>query len=180
MTRKAMEVSAGSQGLLFLPHLAAAAAPRWNTQARGVLLGMTLSHDKRHMIRAFMEGIILEQKDILNSFSEKGFSYEKIRIIGGPTKSELWNQIQADIYQVPVETLAVKDAAVLGGAMAGAVGIGLYDDFRQAADVLVKPECCYEPIPENSKVYQELYEIYADTYQELERAGIYKRISALQ
>jgi len=180
MTKKAEEVPAGAQGLLFLPHLAAAAAPRWNTKARGALLGMTLSHDKRHLIRAFMEGIILEQKDILNSFSEKGFSYEKIRIIGGPTKSQLWNQIQADIYQVPVEMLKVKDAAVLGGAMAAAVGIGIYNDFRQAADDLVRVQQCYEPIAENRKLYQELYAIYVDTYQELDRAGIYERIAALQ
>lgn len=180
MTAEAKFAPPGSGGLLFLPHLAAAAAPRWNTNARGIWLGCNLSHERAHMIRSVMEGIILEQKDILNSFARMGFSYEKIRIIGGPTRSQLWNQIQADIYGVPAETLAVKDAAVLGGAMAGAVGIGLYQGFAQAAHALVKVGKRYEPIPENSKVYQELYGIYRDVYKAMEEQRIYGRIAALQ
>lgn len=180
MTAEAALVPAGAEGLLFLPHLAAAAAPRWNTEARGVLLGMTLSHQNSHLIRAFMEGIILEQKDILNSFSRMGISCDRIRIIGGPTKSELWNQIQADIYGIPTETLKVKDAAVLGGAMAAAVGIGLYDGFREAADALVHADCCYEPSAENRNVYEALYELYTDTYRALEGQGIYRRLAELQ
>lgn len=180
MTEKAQMVPPGSNGVLLIPHFAGAAAPRWDTQARGVLLGMTLAHGREHLVRAFMEGIILEQKDILCAIKKQGIEFQSIRVIGGPTKSVLWNQIQADIYGMPVETLKVKDAAVLGGAMAGAVGIGLYSGFYEAAQKMVKVDRRYEPLEENKQIYQELYEIYVDALLALKSKNIYGRIAKLQ
>lgn len=180
MTSMAAQTPPGANGLLVIPHFAAAAAPRWDTTARGLILGMTLSHQREHLTRAFMEGIILELKDILNAYSRLNLNVDQIRIIGGPTRSKLWNQIQADIYGIPTETLKVKDAAVLGGAMAAAVGIGLYDNFKDAAESLVHVDCVYEPILENQKIYRELYELYSDTYEALKDAKVNSRIAALQ
>lgn len=180
MTREAARAPAGAGGLLVMPHLAAAAAPKWNTAARGVVLGATLAHEKHHFIRAFMEGIVLEQKDILQSFFNMGFSCSEIRIIGGPTKSDLWNQIQADVYGIPVESLRVKDAAVLGGAMAAAVGAGMYGGFREAAERMARVDRRFEPRRENRAVYEELYQIYLEAYRALEASSVYRRITDLQ
>lgn len=169
-----------SNGLLCMPFFAGAASPRWNVNARGMFFGLTLSHTRADMARACMEGIILEQKDIIENFKDNGVAVNKVRIIGGPTKSEIWNQIQADVYDVPAETLKVKDAAVLGAALAGAVGVGLYANVREAVDDLVKFDKRYEPIPENAEKYRELFGIYCDIYQALSDNGVYDRIANLQ
>ena len=180
LTDMAGKISCGADGLLCIPHLATAACPRWNPKARGVLFGLTLAHTKAHLARSFMEGIILEQKDILSAFGEQGILLDRIRIIGGPTKSQLWNQIQADIYNTPTETLKVKDAAVLAAALSGAVGVGIYSNLENAINDLVKIDKCYEPITENVKAYEELYNIYNRTYEALNKEGLYNDITKMQ
>lgn len=174
------KIPAASNGLLCMPYWAAAASPRWNTEARGLFLGLTFSHSRAHLARSCMEGIALEQKDIINSIKENNIKVDRVRIIGGATKSETWNQIQADVYNIPTETLKVKDAGSLGSAMCGAVGVGLYKDLREAADDLVKFDRRYEPIPANAATYNELFEIYCDVYESLDKNGVYRRLSELQ
>ena len=174
------KIPVASNGLLCMPYWAAAASPRWNTEARGLFLGLTFSHSRAHLARSCMEGIALEQKDIINSIKENNIKVDRVRIIGGATKSETWNQIQADVYNIPTETLKVKDAGSLGSAMCGAVGIGLYKDLREAADDLVKFDRRYEPISTNAATYNELFEIYCDVYESLDKNGVYRRLSELQ
>jgi xylulokinase len=174
------EVPVGSEGLLCMPYLAAAASPRWNLDARGLFAGLTFSHTRAHMARSCMEGIALEQKDIIQSIKDNGIKAEKVRIIGGATNSEIWNQIQADVYDIPTETLKVKDAGSLGSAMCGAVGIGLYNDIREAAGDLAKADKRYDPIPANTPIYKELFDIYQSIYTSFDEKGIYKRLSQLQ
>lgn len=173
-------VPVGSEGLLCMPYLAAAASPRWNLDARGMFAGLTFSHTRAHMARSCMEGIALEQKDIIQSIKDNGIKTEKVRIIGGATNSEIWNQIQADVYDIPTETLKVKDAGSLGAAMCGAVGIGLYNDIREVADVLAKADKRYEPISSNVSIYEDLFDIYRSIYTSFEEKGIYKKIARLQ
>ena len=72
--------------------------------------------------RGFMEGITLDMKDMVNSMARSGLRVTEARLLGGPTKSRVWNQIQADVYGVPVTTLKVTDATVLGAAILGGVG----------------------------------------------------------
>ena len=174
------EVSTGSNGLLCMPYWAGAASPRWNIDARGMFVGLTFSHTRAHMARSCLEGIALEQKDIISGIKGNGIKVDKVRIIGGATKSEIWNQIQADVYNTPTETLKVKDAGCLGAAMCGAVGVGFYKDIREAADALVKFDKRYEPIDENVKIYEDLFGVYCDIYDALDKNGAYKRLSNMQ
>ncbi len=132
------------------------------------------------MARSCMEGIALEQRDIIQSIRENGIRVEVARIIGGATKSDIWNQIQADVYGMPTETLKVKDAGTLGAAMCGAVGVGFYKDLREAADDLAKTDKRYEPIPENVRIYSDLFSIYTDIYDSLDEKKVYRRLAHLQ
>jgi len=180
LTGMAAGVPPGANGLLMIPHYATAGSPRWNDYARGLYFGLTFSHGKAHMARACMEGIVLEQRDIVQSILNNGIDLQSVRIIGGPTRSDLWNQIQADIYGMPTETLKVTDAAVLGAGLAGPVGIGEFKDIREAVSALVKPGKRYEPIPENVKIYNEIFDVYTNVYEALDKSGAYKQISLMQ
>lgn len=141
----------GARGLLLLPQFAGSAAPRWNASARGAFLGLTLSHTRADMARACIEGITLEQKDILHSLKAAGKDFSFVRIVGGATNSEIWNQIQADVYGLACETLEVSDAAAVGAAISAGVGCGIFRDIREGAGKMVHVRKRYEPNPENVK-----------------------------
>ena len=125
------------------------------------------------MARACVEGITLEQKDILQSLSGCGVAFQKARIVGGATKSEVWNQIQADMYGIPCETLAVKDAAALGAAICAGVGCGLFPDLEQAVKRMVRVERRYTPDPAVHGIYADLYRRYTRAYEALDAGGVF-------
>ena len=178
LTAMAAEVPAGSKGLLLNPYFASAATPRWNANARASVVGLTFAHDRACLVRAFMEGITLEVKDMINSMYACGAVVDEVRILGGPTKSELWNQIQSDVYGRPVSTLKFPDAAVLGAAICAGVGSGLYSDLREGVRAMVETDRTYEPIPTNVSVYEELYEVFCDIYEGL--SPVYDKLAEIQ
>lgn len=180
MNDKVAAVPAGSRGLLVLPYFASAATPRYNPVARGTVLGLTFSHDRIALARAFMEGITLEMKDMVASMVRSGVAVTEARVLGGPTRSEIWNQIQADVYGLPVTTLAVPDAPVLGSAILGAVGAGVFPTVEAGADAMVRLDRRYEPIPRNVETYAALYDAYCRAYDGLDRGGAFAALAALQ
>lgn len=175
----AAQVPPGSKGLLMLPFFAGSAAPRWNRKARGCFLGLTMAHDRACMARACMEGITLEQRDIINSIAADNFSFQGVRIVGGATKSEVWNQIQADIYQLPCETLEVEDAAVLGAAICAAAGTGAFPSIKEAAVHMVHVRKRYEPNVENREIYEKKYKAYCKACDALEAAGVFADLECI-
>lgn len=170
----------GAKGLVFLPYFASATAPKWDPSARGTLIGLTFAHDRACLARAFMEGITMEQKDILGTLDALGFKISLVRAMGGATKSSLWCQMQADMYKLPVETLVVADAALVGAAIAAGVGVGIFNSMEQGVEIMVKTDKIYYPNVENAQRYDEIYEIYQKAYKALHEGGVYKAIAKLQ
>ena len=100
--------------------------------------------------------------------------------MGGASKSKIWRQIQADIYGVPVKTLKIKDAALLGAAILGGVGCGFFKDIYQGVEQMVKIDIKVEPIEKNLKIYKELYEIYCLIYKGLNENKVFEKLNYLQ
>jgi xylulokinase len=180
MNEKVAAVPAGSRGLLVLPYFASAATPRYNPSARGTILGLTFSHDRYTLARAFMEGITLDMKDMVSSMVRSGVTVTEARLLGGPTRSRVWNQIQADVYGVPVTTLKVTDATVLGAAILGAVGAGVFPSVEAGADAMVRLDQRYEPDPRNVETYAALYDAYCRAYDGLDRGGVFASLASMQ
>ncbi|TFG63217.1 MAG: xylulose kinase [Spirochaetales bacterium] len=180
LNEMAAKVPAGSRGLVMLPYFASATTPRWNSSARGTITGLTFAHDRNCLARAFMEGITLEVKDMVKTLLGAGIQVDNIRILGGPTKSPLWNQMQADMYNRPVSTLVMTDAAVLGAGIAAGVGIGMYKSVKDAALSMVKADKVYEPVPANVSVYDDLYGIYCKMYEGFQDKGVFDAVAELQ
>jgi sugar (pentulose or hexulose) kinase len=170
----------GSKGLIMMPYFAGASAPRWNSNAKGSLIGLTFAHDRSCIARSVLEGITLEVRDILESIKNAGINIEKIRIMGGASKSAVWRQIQADIFGVSVETLKVSDSAVLGAAILGGVGFGFFKNIYHGVREMVKTAAKVDPIEKNIKVYNELYDTYCYTYKALNDNHIYDKINDIQ
>jgi xylulokinase len=164
---------------VFLPYFASAATPRYDSSARGVLAGLTFAHDRACVARAFMEGITMDMRDMLTAIKAAGAPVESVRLLGGPTKSALWNQVQADIYGASVQTLKVGDATVLGAAVIGAVAAGRFSDLEEGASAMVRVDRSFEPEAANAKLYDELYATYCGVYESL-AGGAFAGIAALQ
>lgn len=166
----------GGRGLVFLPYLASAASPRYDQNARGSLIGLTFQHTRGDIARAVIEGITLEQKDILTYMWRAGIRFEYINIMGGATKSEIWNQLQADCYGYPVKTLQVTDAAAMGAAICACIGAGIFKDVAAAVDAMVKTDRTYNPNPDMTALYDESYRMYCDAYEGLAATKVFERI----
>ena len=165
MTALAGEVPAGSEGLLFLPYLNGERTPHNDPNAKAVYLGMTLRHDKRHLIRSTMEGIVYSMKESYAIFRSLGIKGDRIIAAGGGAKSDLFRQIQADMYDCPIYTNQGKEQASIGAAMTAAVGSGYYKDYEEACSQMVHLSSeVTEPIPENVKLYEEEFLRFKEIY----------------
>lgn len=177
MDRRAATVPAGCRGLLFLPYLMGERSPHWNPAARGVFLGLTLTHSRAEMIRAVLEGVSFNLRIILEAFLRQGVRVPSIRVIGGGAKGALWCQILADVMNRPIERLALlEEATSLGAAIAGGVGAGVFRDFGVAATI-VKVAETYHPQPGVRDIYDAQYEVFQAAYEAL--VPIYARLPAL-
>jgi len=179
LNEKAAQAKPGSNGLLVMPSLLGAGSPNWNPNAQGVMLGLTPSIGKGEMVRAMLEGICLEIRWIIEAAEKLGTGIEEVRIWGGAAKSPLWNQIAADVYGVPAAKTVLADAGLVGASICAAVGVGLFKDAVEGASVMVRIADRYEPNPETVAIYDEMFEIYKDTYQALYDAKIFERVAAL-
>ena len=92
----------------------------------------------------------------------------------------MWNQIQADIYGVPVRTLRVTDATILGAAILGGVGAGEFPTVADGAEQMVNVERLYEPDADRASLYDRLYETFCSAYAALTDADIFSRLTRLQ
>jgi len=163
----AAEVSAGAQGLLFLPHLLGERSPYWNPLARGAFIGLSMAHGRAELARAVLEGVTYHMRLILDTLQEQGVRIAEMRLIGGGAQSAVWRQIFADILRIPVllPTLPTE-ATSLGAAIAGGVGVELLTDLRAARD-LAEAHKTEQPNPAHGPRYDRLYTLYQQSYAAL-------------
>lgn len=177
MDRLAAQSPPGGRGLLFLPYLMGERSPHWNPAARGVFIGLTLSHTRADMLRAVLEGVAFNLRIILDAFRRQGVAIDALRVIGGGAKGALWRQVLADVLGTPVERLALlEEATSLGAAVAGAVAVGLLPGFAAARDI-VRVRDVHRPDPRAGEVYERQYAIFKDAYEAL--VPVYARLHAL-
>ncbi len=170
----------GSKGLLYLPYLGTAATPRWNANARSAFIGMSFAHGRPEMVRSVLEGVTLEVRDMMDGWLKAGVEIKSLRLGGGATKSPLWNHIQADVYGRPVQTLKVGESTVLGAAILGGVGAGVFASIPEAVDNMVEVTGTVEPDLKNHAIYEEMYEAYTKAYDGLTNSGTFDKIANLQ
>jgi xylulokinase len=168
---QAAAVPPGSEGVLFLPTLCGATAPRWNDRVRGVFAGLSLNHDRSHLARAVLEGCAFALRDIVQRLDEMGLGGPEIRVVGGGARSALWMQIKANVTAKPVRAVLTKEPTALGAAMLAGLGSGLFSDAEEAVARVV--ELASAPIePEQGAValYEEAYQRYLALFDAVEVA----------
>ncbi len=169
LDKQAGESPAGSRNLVFLPYLTGERCPHADPYARGVFFGLSSQHGRGDMARAVMEGVTFGLKEIYEIILKGNPNLEPVEVIssGGGSKSAIWRQIQADVFNLPVKTLTgAAEGGAYGGAVVAGVGAGVWANIEDAAKCL-KVETVTEPIPENVYKLQRLYGVYQGLYQDL-------------
>ena len=167
LTKIASRVKPGANGLLFHPYLAGERAPLWNANARGSYFGLTLSHKKEHMIRAALEGVLLNLYTVYLALIEvMDKAPEQIKATGGFAKSEVWRQMMADIFDTSVEVPESYESSCLGACILGLKAIGEIEDF-EVLNKMVGKTYQHEPNQENVDIYQSLIPIYINLSRKL-------------
>lgn len=161
LTDLASTVPPGAEGLLMLPHLSGALSPIYNNKARGVFCGFTLAHRKDHFIRAILEAVGFMLRRNLDMAMDAGIEAREIRTSGGGARSKLWNQIKADVCNIPVISLLNEEAALLGDAILGGVAAGIFNSLEEGAQRMVVLSNRTEPGPDRA-VYEKIYGRYCD------------------
>ena len=179
MNEQARQSPPGSRGIVVLPHFVGAGAPYWNPEARGVIVGLALGHSRADIIRAIMEGSAFEVRRNLETMQSMDISLKELRLTGGATRSQIWNQIQSDITQLRVQRSQIEEATALGAAILAATGGGCYRDVSQAAEAMVSIGEQYKPSVKLANRYNQLYSIHNDTYQALEKAKVFSQLNTL-
>jgi len=162
----------GANGLIFLPYLNGERCPYADVTARGVFFGLSLMHRKRDMTRSILEGVQFSLKQISDLIKKlgNGIDISEIIISGGGSRSALWRQITADIFQCPVKVLkGSAEGGAYGAALISGIGCGLWENIDEALGSLTVES---ENVPDrnNKKIYEEMYKIYTSLYPALTAA----------
>ncbi|WP_350019359.1 xylulokinase [Priestia flexa] len=168
MNAEAAQSLPTSRGLVYLPYLMGERSPRWNPDARGVFAGLSITHTRGDMARSVMEGVAYNLKVILDTFQNEGTPINHMWVLGGGAKSTLWRQILADIYGLDIYVPPYLDEATsMGAAMAGAVGVGLLQDFNEA-QAWVERKYVHQPELRAQNIYEQFFPLFNETYKQLQ------------
>lgn len=112
-------------GVYLVPAFAGLGAPYWNTNARALICGMTRGTRKAHIVRAALEAIAYQVKDLIDLMtSQAGIPLNELRVDGGPVKNKFLMQFQADVLKGTINRSPVEEASALGVALAAASSLG--------------------------------------------------------
>jgi xylulokinase len=154
------DIPAGSDGLVMLPYLSGRGSPKPNMTVKGLFFNIRLDHRKAHFLRALLESVAYMLKSNIEIFKKYGLYANEIRSFGGGSKSELWNQIKADVCSLPVLTSRFQEPGCMGAAILAGVGSGLFENIDEGCKQFV---CLNEPVypnEKNNKIYEEYFERY--------------------
>lgn len=164
LTAEAAQSPPGSEGLLWAPYLMGERTPHLDPEARGMLLGLTASHTRSHVVRAILEGVAFSLRDSFAIFQEIDVPVKTIRLGGGGARSPLWRQIQADVYGQEVEIVEAEEGAAYGAAILAGVGAKAWPSVEVACSAVVRVSGRTPPDLNASPSMKKAYEVYRRLY----------------
>lgn len=153
--------------LFYLPYLSGERAPLNDPFAQAAFVGANYTHGKDHFTRAIIEGITYSLKQCFEIIISLGVEPKRVRVTGGGARNPSWNQLIADVFNVKIETIKVKEGPAYGAAILALVGGGEFSSVKEACDKLIESEKVYYPILDNSLIYAKKYQKYVDLYPRL-------------
>lgn len=135
-----------SDGVYVVPAFVGLGTPYWDSDVRGAVFGLTRGTTKEHFIRATLESLAYQTKDVVGAMErDSGIKLKRLRVDGGAVKNQFLMQFQSDILDVPVERSAVNETTALGAAYLAGLAVGYWKDQDEIShqwnrDVLLEPQ----------------------------------------
>jgi glycerol kinase len=151
---------ADNGGVYFVPALSGLGAPHWDMSARGAFLGLTGGVRQEHMVRAVLEAIAYQVKEVVQAMNEcSSHEIKRLKADGGACENNFLMQFQADVLGIPVDRPVVRDTTVQGIALAAGLAVGFWDNYetlvsRRQIDRVFEPSEQATPALENFVTWQ--------------------------
>lgn len=135
-----------SEGVYFVPAFVGLGTPYWDSEVRGAIFGLTRGSSRSHLIRATLESVAYQTKDVLSVMEkDSGITLKGLRVDGGMVRNNFLMQFQSDILRVNVERPVVQETTALGAAYLAGLAVGYWADKNDIAgnwqlDQSFKPE----------------------------------------
>jgi xylulokinase len=157
---EAAAVAPGAEGLLLLPYFSGERNPFYDPDARGVIAGLRLDHERGHLYRAILEGTAMGARHMLEALADAGQAPTRLVAVGGGTRHPLWAQVVSDVSGMAQALPAESAGASYGDAWLGGVAAGLIDPASDWSQVVAT----VEPDPATRDTYDELYASFLALY----------------
>jgi L-xylulokinase len=144
--------------------------------ARAGFYGIAGWHTKGHLVRALLEGVVFGHRHHIETIRKAGATFDEAVLSGGGSRSKLWPQIFADVLGVPVTVAVSRETGALGAAIAAGTGVGLFADFTEGANAMVRVERHYRPNGALAAHYERRYALYKDITEAM--TPLWRRLSA--
>lgn len=123
-----------TEGVYVVPAFVGLGTPYWDSEARGAVFGLTRGTSKEHFIRATLESLTYQTKDVLTAMeADSNISLKTLRVDGGAVSNNFLMQFQSDILQVPVERPIINETTALGAAYLAGLAVGFWKDQEEIA-----------------------------------------------
>jgi sugar (pentulose or hexulose) kinase len=167
LNRAAAKIPPGADGLVFLPYLAGERSPIWDGLASGSFVGLSLYHTRAHLYRAVLEGVAYALRHNIDAARAAMPDLDdRLVVVGGASKSDLWMQIIADVTGYQVQTIQQDVECAMGSALLAALGVGLVSpEQAQAGWVTLLPRAIPDTVARG--VYDRRYTIFTGLYPAL-------------
>lgn len=146
--------------------------------ARAGFYGIAGWHTKGHLVRALLEGVAFGHRQHIEAIRQAGATFDEAMLSGGGSRSRLWPQIFADVLGLPVTVAASRETGALGAAIAAGTGVGLFADFTEGANAMVRVDRHYRPNGALAAHYGRRYALCKDITEAM--APLWRRLSAAQ
>ncbi|AOV07278.1 glycerol kinase GlpK [Sporosarcina ureilytica] len=133
-SEKYAEKVASTEGVYVVPAFVGLGAPHWDSEVRGAVFGLTRGTEKEHFIRATLESLAYQTKDVLDAMeADSEISLKTLRVDGGAVANNFLMQFQADILNVPAERPLINETTALGAAYLAGLAVGFWKDKNEIA-----------------------------------------------
>ena len=166
--REALATSvADNGGVYIVPAFSGLGAPWWQSDVKGAVFGLTFATTKAHFLRAALESIAYQIKDLVDVMAHAtGGRLKEIAADGGPTKNQFLMQFQADMLDTPVVCTEVDDASALGAVIMNGFARGLWKSFDEVTGFRVVTQT-FQPTTHLSSLTSHLYEGWRNAVNQL-------------
>jgi xylulokinase len=161
---KEAEEAAIEDNVFYLPYLMGERTPHNDPYCRGTFIGMNMTHERKHLTRAVLEGVAFSLRDTFEIMKAMGINIPEISINGGGAQSQLWCEIIANVLNARVVKLNANEGPSYGAAILAAVGSGLFTSVEEASDAFIKVTESIEPSKEAVELYNHKYVKYKAIY----------------